>query len=347
MSPSTGRVKSTTRSKVSFKTSTSSFAHRPKQPPLSLAALDERAAFLLAHSHAPRTQYKYRLALKKWTVFTATYNLDFVPSSPNLVRFVAYLSIGERWVATVLSGLAFYFKERMDNWDAVRSHPSVSNASRATRLLPHAETKRAPPLRPDHLSSLFRLAFADDSTYDNLLVLAIAVAGFGGLMRLGELVGEPVTEFFDARKVVKRNSVIVEPGESFSFVLPFHKGDKFFEGSTVGLVKEGSVDEFNFVRVMHTFVIERDKRVPLSATFLFVKEDGSQPSRRWFLKRLAEVDPLLTGHSLRAGGATFLANRGIANELIMQLGRWSSSAFRIYLRDHASVALAANRHQLA
>ncbi|GAA5965754.1 hypothetical protein JCM10213_004826, partial [Rhodosporidiobolus nylandii] len=47
-----------------------------------------------------------------------------------------------------------------------------------------------------------------------------------------------------------------------------------------------------------------------------------------------------TGHSLRSGGATWLAEQGVDFDTIRRCGRWRSSAFEIYIRRHPA-ALAA------
>jgi hypothetical protein len=43
------------------------------------------------------------------------------------------------------------------------------------------------------------------------------------------------------------------------------------------------------------------------------------------------------GHSLRATGATIMAQAGHTQPEIMRAGRWASDAFLIYLRDHPEV----------
>ena len=50
--------------------------------------------------------------------------------------------------------------------------------------------------------------------------------------------------------------------------------------------------------------------------------------------RSAIHDHDIAGHSLRAGGATFFAAAGWPDDRIQALGRWSSEAFRIYIRKH-------------
>ncbi len=37
---------------------------------------------------------------------------------------------------------------------------------------------------------------------------------------------------------------------------------------------------------------------------------------------------------MRAGGATALAEAGVSLALIQAIGRWSSDAFKIYIRHH-------------
>ena len=46
------------------------------------------------------------------------------------------------------------------------------------------------------------------------------------------------------------------------------------------------------------------------------------------------------GHSARAGGATYYAGLGLSSEIIQALGRWSSEAFKIYIRDNPTVRAA-------
>jgi integrase len=56
------------------------------------------------------------------------------------------------------------------------------------------------------------------------------------------------------------------------------------------------------------------------------------------------LDPTeFSGHSLRAGAATTGADRGFENWEIQLLGRWSSDAYRLYLRNPKLLATFANR----
>ncbi|KAF8145169.1 hypothetical protein K438DRAFT_2099940, partial [Mycena galopus ATCC 62051] len=71
---------------------------------------------------------------------------------------------------------------------------------------------------------------------------------------------------------------------------------------------------------------------------LFVREDSSIPTCSWFLGRLHEFfDKDITGHSLRAGGATSLAEAGVAPEKIQAIGRWALNTFHIYMRKNPTL----------
>ena len=43
---------------------------------------------------------------------------------------------------------------------------------------------------------------------------------------------------------------------------------------------------------------------------------------------------------MHTGGATFYASLGLDESIIQSLGRWSSSAWKIYLHDHPAVRAA-------
>ncbi len=52
------------------------------------------------------------------------------------------------------------------------------------------------------------------------------------------------------------------------------------------------------------------------------------------------LDRSFGGHSARAGGATFYAGLGLSEDVIQGLGRWSSPAWKLYIRYNPSVRAA-------
>ena len=116
----------------------------------------------------------------------------------------------------------------------------------------------------------------------------------------------------------------------------YHKADRYWRGSDVVISAALSPAAFNCVDLLSLYLARRDALHGPSGA-LFLREDGRPVTRGWFLPRLETFAPEITGHGLRAGGATFLAGLGVDAATIKRLGRWSSDAWEIYIRDHPSV----------
>ena len=71
----------------------------------------------------------------------------------------------------------------------------------------------------------------------------------------------------------------------------------------------------------------------------FVFEDGSHLTRVKLasvisnLLKVYNIEGDYTGHSFRIGAATTAARAGIPDNMIKTLGRWSSEAYRLYIRS--------------
>jgi hypothetical protein len=150
-------------------------------------------------------------------------------------------------------------------------------------------------------------------------------------MRLGELVWPDNKSLQSFRKVSLRSS-FSGARKHVEFTLPTHKADTTFDGSKILVL--ATDDDDCPVSIMLNYVAERDKRFP-ALPHLWVKSDGSIPTRSWFLRRLRIFfSDNVGGHSIRSGGATFLAQMGTPLHLIQATGRWASETFRIYIRNH-------------
>jgi hypothetical protein len=117
-----------------------------------------------------------------------------------------------------------------------------------------------------------------------------------------------------------------------SFLLPAHKADRFFEGNKIVVCRRHDATDPHHAFV--TYLRSRDCLHPYHPQ-LWLLHDGTPPTRSWFLKRLhAHFPKEFAGQSLRAGGATDLAERGAAPHIIQAAGRWASDAFQIYIRKN-------------
>jgi len=336
-------MSSSRRGRVRFAHSTSS-ASRLRSPPPSLAELVRRRSSLVLNAVEPSTRRGYSSALKHWTTFLKIYNFPSTPTPDSLSLFVAFLSPRVKEANKVLSALAHHLRPSMANWDDVRNHPLVVAALRGSKKSNASPPRRARPLRPPELASLVSSAISSRS-YDNLLVAFIASLGFSGVMRLGELTEPQHREDRTERKICLREGALLEHDKLFQFELRTHKGDREHRGSTVVIVAENSTTDFNVIKLAEAYLTLRDARHGRHPRLL-LRSDGTPPPRHWFLQHLVVTVPGASGHSLRAGGATFLASRGVPGELIKRMGRWSSSSWESYIRNTPSLAAALQRQAL-
>ena len=150
-------------------------------------------------------------------------------------------------------------------------------------------------------------------------------------MHLGELVWPDKKGLQDFQKVTKRDSVELLP-KGFSFFLPGHKANKFFEGNKVIVQQNSSGD--NLDEPFCKYLQSQDCLFPFHPQ-LWLRADGSVPTCGWFIHCLCQHFPAdIAGHSLRAGGATVLAQAGIPPHIIQVIGCWASDTFHIYICHH-------------
>jgi len=130
-----------------------------------------------------------------------------------------------------------------------------------------------------------------------------------------------------------RHSVTAAP-TGISYLLPTHKTDRHHTGVRV-LLPTPPVLGFDGVPPFRRYLQARDLTFPHHPA-LWITKAGLVPTRAWFLRRLRRFFPSssVSGHSMRAGGATALACAGFAPNLIQSAGRWSSTAFEGYIRQH-------------
>jgi hypothetical protein len=89
--------------------------------------------------------------------------------------------------------------------------------------------------------------------------------------------------------------------------------------------------------LLHKFV-QRQDSIHGTCQALFLQEDGSHPTFSWSeMKLFSFVNRSFSGHSSRAGGATFYASLSLSKSVIMALGCRTSAAWRIYICDNPCV----------
>ena len=156
------------------------------------------------------------------------------------------------------------------------------------------------------------------SNHNNLLFFTMLLVSFHAPMHLGELVWPDKKALQDYHKVMKQSSVELLT-EGFSFFLPGHKANRFFEGNHIVLQKNASGDDPD--APFHKYLTSHNSLYPFHPD-LWLREDGSIPTHSWFIHQLHSHFPSgVASHSLRAGGATALAQASIPPHIIQAIGQ--------------------------
>jgi hypothetical protein len=237
--------------------------------------------------------------------------------------------INPKSVNNYLSGICNNLEGFFPNICSACNSPLVSRTLAGCKHLFGRPARRKRALTREDLLIIYNNLTVSPS-HDDHLFLSQLLTGFHALLRLGELVwpDKIIHRFY--RKLSSRTSVQWYPG-AFSFWLPTSKTDRIFEGNRVFVRSQSTPNPYD---LFIAYLTSRDTLFPHRAE-LWLREDGSVPTRAWFLQRLHTYFPSDTaGHSLRAGGATDLASRGFPPDTIMQIGHWLSNDWRKYVCSH-------------
>ncbi|GAA5916593.1 hypothetical protein JCM5296_007214 [Sporobolomyces johnsonii] len=266
------------------------------------------------------------------------YGYPLFPTHDSLSLYVIYRgrSVVPTTVASDLSGLAFFFSAaNPKRWAAVRDSAKVVRAITGNTKSNSHVPRKAIPLDLDQLVSGIALALASPS-YTNLLWSAITALTFLSCARAQEVTKYDNVTYRDTRKRIMHDTVRIM-AKGFSALLPYHKADPLYTGSMVWFAAD---DAGNLFDVVCLYLKARDSKFPLSAP-LWLAEDGVLPPCQWFVDRVQLLCSIeYTGHSFRAGGATFYALRGASDFQIKQLGRWKGNSFESYIRMQPEMAIA-------
>ena len=304
---------------------------RPSRVPWTRERLRRERAIAIACAIEPSSASSYSSAVKSYFKFCRDHSFPVDPTPDTLSFYAVYTAhyIKPKSVSSYLSGVCNQLEPFFPDVRSHRRHWLVSKTlAGCHKIFPSTTSRKRPVLRSE-LADITQQYTAP--SFDDSLFLAILLTGFHGLMRLGELTWPDRKDLRDYRKVIMRNSVHIYP-KSFDFTLPGHKADRLFEGSLV-LIQSTDFDDDPWSPFAR-YLSSRDRLFPLRAE-LWLRENGTIPTRAWFLRRLYHhLSGNVGGQSLRAGGATALAEAGIPSHMIQAIGRWSSDTFQIYIRRH-------------
>src|SRR6202522_404578 len=303
-------------------------------PPSSLKDLDARVSHLQSHALEKSTVKGYSTGARDYARFCRIHHLSLDPTPQTLSRYIAFTSLSIASGPKYLSGARHFLHSLYPSFDASHASPLVQATIRGSKKVRADPVRRKQPLRIEHLLSFVTFAHCT-SKYHDVLFATIMSCCFYGCHRSGEIILK-TKKNVDWRKIIKRSSLHFSPGYA-GYRLPYHKTDPFFRGTDILFSTQESSDPITLLR---EFVNIRDI-LHGARSALFLCKDGSHPTRAWFdAKLFSFVDRSFGGHSARAGGATFYASLGLSESVIMALGRWSSEAWKTYIRENPSVRAA-------
>ena len=313
---------------------------------MDFSQLDASVRQLCTLGLAPSTNKVYKSAFSRFTAFCSKYNVHhpFPVDELLLCRFIAELAAEGLAPATLKTYLA-----GIRHAQIMRGLPEPRQAGTMPRLklvqsgvarvrarqgISHTDERLPMTVQIlDGLMGVWGTPSAGISSYDGLMLRSVASLCFYGFFRLGELT-VPSQSAFDERMHLAWGDVSVgKPPSVLKVHLKRSKCDQLGKGADVFVGSTGG----RSCPIMHTLKYV-EARGPRSGPF-FVHIDGTPLTKAMFVSRVRDALVSLgmnpsayAGHSFRIGAATTAARAGLEDSLIQTLGRWSSSAFRRYVR---------------
>ena len=274
----------------------------------------------------------YGSALNSYLSFCRSHSFPINPTPDTLSFYTVYMAhhIKPASVDSYLSGICNELKPFHPNVQKNCCHHLVTRTLQGCKKLCTVPTTHKCPLSCTELAKL-RTQYMSSNSHNDLLFFVILLVGFHTLMCLGELVWPDKKGLQDFWKVTKWDLVELLP-KVFSFFLPGHKADKFFESNKVVVQQNSSGN--NPDEPFHKYLQSHNWLFPFHPQ-LWLRVDGSVPTCGWFIRCLCQHFPAnVAGHSLHAGGATVLTQAGIPPHIIQVIGHWASDTFQIYIHHH-------------
>ena len=199
------------------------------------------------------------------------------------------------------------------------------------RRLRHKKDVRL-PITSSILQKIFQqLPFVTYSRYETTLFQAVYSLAYFGLLRVNELVVNTVSQVGHA---LFAKDVLFEPS-SKALTICIRSSKTQQAGPPVRIRIHDSIDNISCFQLMK----ELDQVRPKHCCLFFCHENGDPLTRSQFsgvlcktLKHCGIMSGYYKSHSFRIGRASELSVQGVLDDNIKIMGRWSSSAYKSYLR---------------
>ena len=303
---------------------------------MALSHLEEHASFYLSKGVAPNTARAYKSAQSRYWAFCARFSLPPLPASEQtLILFVAELAqdLAHSTIRSYLSGVR--------NLHITNGLPDplpgslrlnlVLNGIRRVKVHPPKVKIPVTPLVLHRLSKVFLSTQAD---VNKVMMWAACCVGFYGFLRTAEFTVP--NGKFDPSCHLAIKDVAIDCHTSPSLLqirIKMSKTDQYKHGTFVYMAI--THNELCPVAAVLSYLVHH----PSGEGPLFQFRDGSPLTRARFVSEFrkalssagVQADGY-TGHSFQIGAATTAAAKGIPDNMIKALGRWTSEAYQIYIR---------------
>lgn len=308
-------------------------SRQPERETWTMERLVHERALALGEAIDKSTRKSYGSAFNSYLNFVRMHDFDVEPTPDTLSFYTVYMShhIEPRSVKSYLSGICQQLEPFFPEIRTVRRSLLVKRTLRGCLRMRSTPIKRKSPFSTENLLKM--IAYYEKSKkHDDLLFICMLLTGFFALFRLGEMTFPDDPALREWRKVTRRNTVVITD-DYYEFLLPAHKADQFFEGNKV-IVRGEQYVKIDPLKHFRIYLESRDQLFPLSQP-LWITSHGTVPTRSFFINRVRIFcDTKFGGQSMRAGGATYLAENGVSPSIIQAIGRWASGAFLIYIRKN-------------
>jgi hypothetical protein len=308
---------------------------------------------LLSHTVSYSTDSTYASGWRQWLLYCSKFNLSpLVPAEHVLCGFVAHLAsprlprfplgVSVSTVKTYMSSIVYAHSIR-GLPSPMTNTPLLHRVMKGHKRWRGAASKQKRPITVGLLRLLSECY--NPSSHTHRVVWAVMCIGVHGLARLGELLPRGSRGARMSRVLNVASVAWHSPNHAVIF-LSSSKTDPYATGSSINLFATGDITcpikALNSLTLVNKSLLTplfalRNGRVISAAYFI--------RCLRWFIitteskHHIGLRSHLFAGHSLRRGGATSLANRGVPDHVIQYLGRWLSDTYRRYI-DYSSISIA-------
>ena len=266
----------------------SSTSRQPKRDAWTMEHLINERSITLSYSLDTSSFGAYTSALNSYLTFCNLHSLPVDPTPDTLSFYAMFLSthIQPDSVNSYLSGICQqlepFFADIHRNCNGLLVSRTMTGCLRRFG----SPVKHKAPLSRANLLHVLD-SIVSSPSHDNLLFSALILTGFHGLMRLGELVFPDKKALRNYRKISLHHSVSVQRTQ-YSFFLPSHKADHFFEGNTILIQKLNTPTDP--LGPFLAYLNSQDDCFPIHPE-LWLTSQGSVPTCHWFISHLCKIFP--------------------------------------------------------